>query len=39
VFEFTVDGKRLLVVYGDDPAKFDGRAAELDPVIESIRFP
>ena len=39
VFEFAVNGKRLLVVYGDDPAKFDGRAAELDPVIESIRFP
>jgi hypothetical protein len=39
IFEFTVDAKRLLIVLGDDPAKFDGHAAELDPVIESIRFP
>jgi len=38
VIELTVDGKKLLFNYLDDPAVFDSRLPEVDAIIESIVF-
>jgi hypothetical protein len=38
VIELTVDGKKLLFNYLDDPAAFDSRLPEVDAIIDSIAF-
>lgn len=37
LIELTLNGKKLLIEYVDDPAKFDSRVAEVNSIIASIK--